>query len=90
MNNIEQVDREAIERDGFATTGGSIGITKRSATAETKRWLENMTAEQREHEFLVPYPTTDLVCRMWDVRERGVLLFFGRGVSLCVCVRERE
>ena len=49
MNNIEQVDREAIERDGFATTGGSIGITKRSATAETKRWLENMTAEQREH-----------------------------------------
>ena len=58
MHNIEQVDREAIIRDGFATTGGSIGITKRSASAETKRWLENMTAEQlakhkeKEQEFI--------------------------------------
>jgi hypothetical protein len=55
---MEQVNRLDIERDGFATTGGSIGITKSSASYETKRWLENMTADQlakhkeKEQEFI--------------------------------------
>ena len=55
---MEQINKLDIERDGLSSTGGSIGITKRSASEETKRWLENMTADQlakhkeKEQEFI--------------------------------------
>lgn len=39
QNNIEYVDRMAIEREGFAPSGGHIGKVSKD---DTRQWLENL------------------------------------------------